>query len=138
MFFQFHCIAVPTNLPEVSTKHLLGFVYDLAPHWDLIGHGLGVGDVVRLLQRNARGADSLCMEMFARWIERSPDANWRTLVKVLARLQMDRVVKKIVDYLHQSQSVDHCEQFSPECKQVLCSQPSNQQSRHNVMCVSVV
>ena len=96
----------------------MGFVCDLAPRWDLIGHRLGVGDVVMMLRQNPcwRGSDSLCMEMLARWIERSLDANWRTLMTVLASLHMDVVVEKIEAYLHQLQSVDHCELFPAECK----------------------
>ena len=72
---------------------------DVAPHWDLIGHGLGVGDVVRTLQQNANAPDSICMQMFESWLQRDPKADWRKLCLVLAKLKLFAVVKKLQVYL---------------------------------------
>ena len=75
------------------------FVNDLAPHWDLIGYGLGVGDVVRTVQQHAYAPDSVCMQVLESWFQRDPKADWRTFCLVLAKLKLFTVVKKLQVYL---------------------------------------
>ena len=84
-----------SSFPEVSTKHLVVFVHDLAPHWHLIGHRLGVGHVVQMLKISNSRPDFLCLDMFCEWIERGQEVSWKKLLLVLEQLNLGAVVSKI-------------------------------------------
>jgi hypothetical protein len=83
------------EVPEVSLQILVEFVDELAPHWEFIGYGLGQAVVVQQLKARSGRVDSLCMEMFAEWINRGEEVSWDKLLHVLHSLKLRKCAKNI-------------------------------------------
>ena len=83
----------------MSTEILADFVPDLAPHWELIGHGLGLGDVVKQLKAQNAKPTSQCLDVFVGWIDRGREVSWDKFLGVLHRQGHNRCAKQIKERL---------------------------------------
>ena len=108
--YQVHSIPLSTDHHKISLKQLNSFVTHkagVATRWfslgvELLDSNTAVLDVIKTSHQHD---DDRCSEMFKRWLELKPDANWSQLVAALNNIGLRAVADNMQEKVLQKGTV---------------------------------